>query len=66
MQYGNAKINAKEEGMTRKLMLLAGVLILLGSQSLAAQKGQKISVRDDPSMKEGNPGLVLVEVSDFQ
>lgn len=52
--------------MARKLMFLIGVLILLGSQSLAAQKGQKISVRDDPSMKEGNPGLVLIEVSDFE
>jgi hypothetical protein len=51
--------------MARK-MLLIGALLLLGSRSLAAQKGPKISVGDDPSMKEGNPGLVLVEVSDFQ
>ena len=52
--------------MIRKLMLLTGALLLLGSQSWAAQKGPKISVADDPSMKNGNPGLVLVEVSDFQ
>lgn len=52
--------------MARKLMLLIGALILLGSQSWAAKKGPKISVGDDPSMKEGNPGLVLIEVSDFQ
>ncbi len=52
--------------MTRKLMLVICALLLLGSQSWAAQKGPKISVADDPSMKEGNPGLVLIEVSDFQ
>ena len=45
----------------------AGVALLLGSQPLAsAQKGPKISVGNDPSMKEGSPELVLVEVSDFQ
>jgi protein-disulfide isomerase len=52
--------------MARKMMLLLGALILLGSQSWAAQNGPKISVGDDPSRKEGNPGLVLIEVSDFQ
>lgn len=52
--------------MARKLILLVGALILLASQSWAAKKGPKISVADDPSMKEGTPGLVLVEVSDFQ
>lgn len=52
--------------MARKMMLLFGTLLLLGTQSWAFQKGQKISVRDDPSLKEGNPGLVLIEVSDFQ
>jgi hypothetical protein len=31
-----------------------------------AQVGRKISVGDYPSMKEGSPGLVLIEVSDFQ
>jgi len=52
--------------MARRFMLFVGALILVGSQSWAAQKGPKISVGDDPSMKEGTPGLVLVEVSDFQ
>lgn len=48
-------------------VVAAGVVLLLGSQPLAsAQKGPKISVGDDPSMKEGSPELVLVEVSDFQ
>jgi hypothetical protein len=49
------------------LVVAAGVVLVLGSQSLAfAKKGSKISVRDDPSLKEGSPGLVLVEISDFQ
>lgn len=52
--------------MARKLMLLFAALILLGSQSWAARKGPTISVRDDPSMKDGSPGLVLIEVADFQ
>jgi hypothetical protein len=47
-------------------LVAAGVVLVLASQSWAAQKGPKISVADDPSMKEGNPGLVLIEVSDFQ
>jgi hypothetical protein len=47
-------------------VIAAGFVLVLGSQSWAAQKGPKISVGDDPSMKEGNPGLVLIEVSDFQ
>jgi hypothetical protein len=43
------------------------MILVLGSQSRAlALKGPKISVADAPSMKEGSPGLVLVEVSDFQ
>jgi hypothetical protein len=46
------------------LALAAG--LVLGSPSWAARKGQKIDVGDDPSLKEGSPTLVLVEVSDFQ
>ena len=42
-------------------------IVILGSQSPAsAKKGIKISIDDDPSIKEGSPTLVLVEVSDFQ
>jgi|SRR6185436_11803729 len=42
-------------------------LAVLGAPSwVFAQKGLKISVADDPSMKEGSPELVLVEVGDFQ
>ena len=45
----------------------AGLVLALGPQSWAhAQVGRKISVGDYPSMKEGSPELVLVEVSDFQ
>lgn len=47
-------------------VIAVSFVLVLGSQSLAFQKGKKISVGDDPSMKEGNPGFVLVEVSDFQ
>ena len=45
----------------------AGLALLLGPQSWAhAQVGRKISVGDYPSSKEGSPGLVLIEVADFQ
>jgi len=48
-------------------IVVAGLVLALGPQSWAhAQIGRKISVGDYPSMKEGSPGLVLVEVSDFQ
>ena len=48
-------------------LLAAGFLLALGPQSWAhAQVGRKISVGDYPSQKEGSPGLVLIEVSDFQ
>jgi hypothetical protein len=44
-----------------------GIVLILGSHSLAfAKKGTRISVADDPSLKNGSPGIVLVEVSDFQ
>jgi hypothetical protein len=46
------------------LVFAAG--LVLGSPSWAAKRGQKIDVGDDPSLKEGSPALVLVEVSDFQ
>jgi hypothetical protein len=31
-----------------------------------SKKGPKISVSDDPSIKNGSPQFVLVEVSDYQ
>lgn len=48
--------------------LAAGLaLVLSGPQAWAlAKKGPKIPVGDDPSLKEGSPQLVLIEVSDFQ
>jgi len=48
--------------------LAAGfAFVLSGSQAWAlAKKGPKIPVGDDPSLKEGSPQLVLIEVSDFQ
>jgi len=59
-------MTADFRGLSRWL-LAAGLLIALGPQSWAhAQVGRKISVGDYPSQKEGSPGLVLIEVSDFQ
>lgn len=56
-----------ERRITLLLALLMGVAFLLGSASRAlARGGPKIDVGDDPSMKEGSPELVLVEVADFQ
>lgn len=46
--------------------VIAVVLFFGTSPWALAQKGSKISVADDPSMKEGSPGLVLIELSDFQ
>lgn len=46
--------------------IVAAGLVLSSPSWAAGKKGPKISVGDDPSMKEGSPGLVLVEVSDFQ
>jgi hypothetical protein len=45
---------------------VTGVVLVLGWHSAAFAKGVRISVGDDPSMKEGSPELVLIEVSDFQ
>ena len=48
-------------------VVAVGAILLIGSPSWAfARKGPRISVGDDPSMKEGSPALVLVELSDFQ
>jgi len=48
-------------------VITVGVVLLLGSQSwVLAMKGPKISLGDAPSVKEGSPESVLVEVSDFQ
>jgi protein-disulfide isomerase len=44
-----------------------GLVLVLGPQPWAvAQKDAKISVGDAPSLKQGSPEFVLVEVSDFQ
>jgi len=57
--------------MTRNLRVISSLVIaaglLLGSQAWALpKKGPKISVGDDPSIKNGSPQFVLVEVSDYQ
>jgi hypothetical protein len=50
------------------LAVAAGLAVVLsGPHAWAlAKKGPKIPVGDDPSLKEGSPQLVLIEVSDFQ
>jgi hypothetical protein len=54
-------------GGLSRFVVAAAVVLVLGAQSSAlAQKGLKISLGDAPSMKQGSPDLVLVEVSDFQ
>lgn len=53
-------------GLRAIVPLVLAAALVLGSSSWAAKKGPKIDVGDDPSMKEGSPALVLVEVSDFQ
>ena len=50
-----------------KSMVVVGSLVFLASASSAfAKGGRKISVGDDPSLKQGSPRVVLVEISDFQ
>lgn len=50
-----------------RCVITVGAVLVLGSQPWAfAKGGPKISVGDYPSMKEGSPQLVLIEVSDFQ
>lgn len=51
----------------RRWAFAAAVVLVLGSPTSAlAKKGLKIPVGDDPSLKEGSPKVVLIEVSDFQ
>lgn len=57
--------------MTRNLRVISSLVItaglLLGAQTWAlSKKGPKISVGDDPSIKNGSPQFVLVEISDYQ
>jgi protein-disulfide isomerase len=48
-------------------IVTVAIVLVLGPQSWAfAQKGAKVSIAGYPSMKEGTPELVFVEVSDFQ
>ncbi len=43
------------------------VLVALGVVGAAfAKSNPKISVADDPSLKVGNPEVVLIEMSDYQ
>ena len=49
-----------------RVVALGAILMVVSQPWAFARKGQRISVGDDPSLKEGSPQLVLVELSDFQ
>ena len=58
-------MSIRVSGFARSVVV--GSLLLLASASSAfAKGGHKISVGDDPSMKQGSPRVVLIEISDFQ
>ena len=49
------------------LVVVLGLILGLGLPfSVFAKKNPRISVADDPSLKEGSPGLVFVEIADFE
>jgi protein-disulfide isomerase len=50
----------------RSLSVIGAFLALGQSSSAIAQVGRKMSVEGYPSMKEGSPELVLLELADFQ
>lgn len=59
-------MRASARGMSSLAVVLGLILCLGMSSSAFARKNPRISVADDPSLKEGSPGLVLVEIGDFQ
>lgn len=52
--------------MRRFFPRIAAAVFVLGLCSPAVAKGPRISTADRPSMKEGSPAVVLVELSDFE
>ena len=53
-------------GVNRVVRSAVVLGLLLLSPAAGFAKGRKISLGDDPSLKEGSPAIVLVELSDFQ
>lgn len=53
-------------GISRWFIVVGFVFFLAAQSPAFAKKGARIPVGDDPSIKEGSPEVVLVEVSDFQ
>lgn len=51
---------------TARASVAIGLLLLASASAAFAKGGRKIQVADDPSIKEGSPAVVLVEISDFQ
>jgi len=49
-----------------KSLVIFGLLVVLAASGASAKGGRKIRVDDDPSLKNGSPTAVLIEVSDFQ
>ena len=43
-----------------------GLFVLVAASGAFAKGGPKIRVADDPSLKQGSPAIVLIEISDFQ
>lgn len=67
VEAAKARARSAERFRAGSAVAVGFALLLSGSHAWAlAKKGPKISVGDDPSLKEGLPQLVLIEVSDFQ
>src|SRR5690349_8749750 len=49
-----------------KSAIALGCVLLVSLSAAFAMSGRKIRIGDDPSVKKGSPGVVLVEVADFE
>jgi len=49
-----------------KAAIAFGFVLLVSLSAALAMSGRKIWIGDDPSVKKGSPGVVLVEVADFE
>ncbi len=50
----------------KSVVVVGSLCFFFFASSAFAKGGRKISVGDDPSLKQGSPRVVLVEISDFQ
>lgn len=58
-------MSIRVSGVGKSAIACAFVLLVSLSAALA-MSGRKIAIGDEPSLKQGAPGLVLVEVADFE